>query len=49
MRGKPTSGRIRIRMLQDVNGDGYVAFKRAAENTEVDREREERKDVKTLL
>jgi len=27
-------------MLQDVNDDGYVAFKRAAEDREVDTERE---------
>jgi len=35
MRGKPTSGRRRIQTLHDlVNDGGFVALKRATENTE---------------
>jgi len=47
MKGKPTTGRRRIRMLHDLaNDDGYVALKRAVENRELWRQR---KDVKNLL
>ena len=36
MKGKPTKGKRRIRMLHDLaNGGGFVALKRAAEDREV--------------
>jgi len=47
MKGKPTRGRRRIQMLQDLANDGgFVALKRAAEDRQVWRQR---KDVKNLL
>jgi len=47
MKGKPTRGRRRIRMLHDLtNDDGFVALKRAAEDRGGWRQRE---DVKNLL
>jgi len=41
MRGKPTRGRRRIQILQDLaNDNGFVALKRAAEDREGWRHRE---------
>jgi len=43
MRGKPTRGRRRIQMLQDLANDvGFVALERAADDREGWRHRESR-------
>ena len=49
MKGKPTRGRRRIRMLHDLANDGgFVALKRAAEGMQRGMETQ-REDVKNLL
>jgi len=40
MKGKPTRGRRRFQMLHNLADGGFVALKRAAEDTEVWRHRE---------